>query len=156
MAELNDVLADAIDTARRNEAPVELPLEAAQALAARLAPVSVGGVDVKALRRLLPSIIAALERLRRLDAIVAEAADSDSASSWEFRPARRHLATDPEDGPSTGEEGYAISEDGSDPQYLTWTPHKGGAELIVHRHNELVEALERMVGLADQEEGGRG
>lgn len=48
-----NTLADAIDTARQNDDLVHLPLEVAQALAARLAPSSVDGVDLEELRRLL-------------------------------------------------------------------------------------------------------
>jgi hypothetical protein len=103
VADLRAVLQDAIDTARRNDDDVRLSLETALEIAARLAPSSVGGVDLERWRSLIArvdayakrqglpsaddehhctillsdarSVVAALERAARIEAAARVVAD---------------------------------------------------------------------------------
>ena len=79
-----------------------------------------------------------------------------AGAGWSFAPGRLPLDDDPEEGPTTGPEGFGIFDEDAD-EYLTWTPHKGGAEFLVARHNELVDAAKAaLAGAVPAEEASDG
>ena len=90
------------------------------------------------------AVIEALERGARVEALVKATYGEPCASHWEMNPGRRPLPTDEEGEPPSGEEGFALTEGDGDEDYLGWTPFLGCAEILVSRHNELADVIERM------------
>src|SRR2546423_269322 len=147
-----------LDTLRRKLAaippPREVVVEDVRRMSAAWDALDEGdrGGWAVAMAFLLPGIIEAMERGEPEEAArkVADATLGEpGANHWEMSPGRRPLLTDEEGEPPTGEEGYALIEGEGDEEYLAWTPFKGGAELLVKRHNELAHARERIPGERD-------